>query len=69
MLHSILMITSITYLRMVLHFCKRSEKNHLLELKIDRGQGKSLEWASDITKNNRQGFIHYNFQIYRARKH
>ena len=42
---------------------KRSEKKStLLELKIDRGQGKSLEWASDITKNNRQGFIHYNFQ-------
>ena len=34
----------------------------MLELKIDRGQGKSLEWASDITKNNRQGFINYNFQ-------
>ena len=42
---------------------KRSEKKStLLELKIDRGQGKSLEWASDITKNNRQSFIHYNFQ-------
>ena len=42
---------------------KRSEKKStLLELKIDRGQGKSLEWASDITKNNSQGFIHYNFQ-------
>ena len=42
---------------------KRSEKKStFLELKIDRGQGKSLEWASDITKNNRQGFIHYNFQ-------
>ena len=42
---------------------KRSEKKStLLELKIHRGQGKSLEWASDITKNNSQGFIHYNFQ-------
>ncbi len=42
---------------------QRSEKKStLLELKIDLGQGKSLEWASDITKNNRQGFIHYNFQ-------
>ncbi|MEL0214661.1 MAG: CYTH domain-containing protein [Burkholderiaceae bacterium] len=42
---------------------KRSEKKStLLELKIDRGYGKSLEWASDITKNNSQGFIHYNFQ-------
>ena len=42
---------------------KRSEKKStLLELKIDRGQGKSLEWVSDITKNNSQGFIHYNFQ-------
>ena len=42
---------------------KRSEeKSTLLELKIDRGQGKSLEWASDITKNNSQGFINYNFQ-------
>ena len=33
----------------------------MLELKIDRGQGKSLEWVSDITKNNRQGSIQYNF--------
>ena len=42
---------------------KRSEnKTTLLELKIDRGYGKSLEWASDITKNNSQSFIHYNFQ-------
>ena len=41
---------------------KRSEKKStLLELKIDRGQGKSLEWASDITKSNRQDFIYYNF--------
>ncbi|MDA9688896.1 CYTH domain-containing protein [Betaproteobacteria bacterium] len=42
---------------------KRSEKKStLLELKIDRGLGKSLEWASDITKNNSQDFIHYNFK-------
>jgi len=34
----------------------------LLELKIDRGQGKSLEWVSDITKLDRQGFVQYNFQ-------
>ena len=44
------MITSITYLRMVLHFVNEAKKSTLLELKIDRGQGKSLEWASDITK-------------------
>ena len=42
---------------------KRNEKKTtLLELKIDRKQGKSLEWVSDITKNNAQDFIHYNFQ-------
>ena len=42
---------------------KRSENNStLLELKIDRGHGKSLEWVSDITNINSQGFIHYNFQ-------
>ena len=42
---------------------QRCEKNStFLELKIDRGQGKSLEWASDITKINSQGFIHYNFK-------
>ena len=42
---------------------KRCEKNiTLLELKINRGQGKSLEWVSDITKNNRPGFVQYNFQ-------
>ena len=42
---------------------KRSEKKStLLEIKIDMGQGKSLEWVSDITKNNSQVFIHYNFQ-------
>ena len=42
---------------------KRSEeKLTFLELKIDRGQGKSLEWASDITKNNSQSFVHYKFQ-------
>ncbi|MAF81340.1 MAG: hypothetical protein CMK52_03235 [Proteobacteria bacterium] len=42
---------------------KRSERNSIwLELKIDRGQGKSLEWVSDITKNDLQGFVKYNFQ-------
>ena len=42
---------------------KRSEKKStLLELKIDRGQGKSLEWASDISNYNSQGLIHYNWQ-------
>ena len=29
----------------------------MLELKIDRGQGKSLEWASDITKNNTESIF------------
>ena len=41
---------------------KRTEKKStLLELKIDRGHGESLEWASDITRNS-QCFIQYNFQ-------